>query len=244
MTALALCVAALTSAPCVARPGRPAAPSGTSDVRRQTSDAPPAPPRDPSTERAMGAFQRVDGADALLRAGRPGLAWAGYLAILKDFPTWWLPMLKAAVAARELGQGPEEVDARVDRAARLSPPGGPLSLVQTALAIDEGRLQDAVLPLNAAAEASGVADRIALLRGDALSRLGRHDAAIQEYRAILARTPGCAVARWRMARELAATGRADDATAVVREGASTSLFPPRWRAASGTSDRGTRGRDR
>ena len=238
LTAVLTLLACLTlTLPCAARPK-------TSDLRPQTSDVPAPAPAPSAPARVISAFQRVDAADGLLRAGRLGMALAGYLAILRDFPTWWLPMLKGAVAAHALGAGLDDVGARVDRAATLSPPGGPLSLVRAALALDAGLLEAVVAPLPAAAEASAMADRIALLRGTAFARLGRHAAAAEEYRAILVRTPGCAVARWRLAREVAALGRGDEASSMLREGASTSLFPPRWRAASGGPDRGGRGRAR
>ncbi|HOI11313.1 MAG TPA: hypothetical protein PK313_12630, partial [Myxococcota bacterium] len=67
------------------------------------------------------AMARMAQADRDMQAGRPAAAFQGYLAVLKRFPTWWLPTVKAGVAARALRMPDESVDAWLARARTLEP---------------------------------------------------------------------------------------------------------------------------
>jgi hypothetical protein len=182
-----------------------------------------------STQRAVSAIDRLAGTDAVLRAGKLGLAHAGYLGILKEYPTWWIPTVKAGVSARGLGNPVDTVRGYLERAATLSPSGGYVALALLALAVESGA-RDAAAARSGDAATDGTADRAGLIRAAALSRDGRADAAVAEYRRVLDRTPGCLAARWGLARALHAAGRAGEAATLLRDSAPASLFPPRWRA--------------
>lgn len=200
------------------------APAKTSDVRPQASPSSPAPA--PAPDRATLAMRRMNASDLLLRDGRLALAYQGYLDLLREFPTWWLPTLKAAVAARALHLPDETVQGHATRAAALQPTGSYLQYVD-ALFHPGG-----VNAVPAPPPGDPLADRSALLRARRLEAQGRKGEAATEYRALLARTPGCAQARWRLARLLQSQGQSDEAANLLRDGAGNSLFPPRWRAAS------------
>jgi tetratricopeptide (TPR) repeat protein len=175
----------------------------------------------------LAAFRRVDAADALHRAGRLGVAWAGYLDVLREFPTWWLPTIRAAAVARALHQPPDASRAMADRAAALSPEGSHVRLVRDLMEMEDR----GTLPTTDGYPAGDPAlDRVALVRARALSAAGRHDESAREYRAILERRPGCAPAAWGLARALRAAGRVEEAESAIREGAANSLFPASWRA--------------
>jgi hypothetical protein len=189
--------------------------------------APEPAPEPAPMDAARAAFQRLDAADRLLRSGRLGQAYAGYLGLLRDFPTWWLPMAKAGVAARAMGLAADTWRSFLGRAAGLSPEGPYLAFLGGLLALEGGA------PAPATTVDSGPLDpRVALAHASGMAR-GGHDAeAVAEYGAILDRHPGCLAARWGLARTLRRAGHEEDARALLREGARSSLFPPRWRAAA------------
>jgi predicted Zn-dependent protease len=181
-------------------------------------------------DRAYDALQKLYNNDDLFRAGRVGQALAGYEALLREFPTWWLPALKAAVASRTLGLPAGPVAAAIERVATLSPEGRYLDLVRAVLEGEASRVPDS--PPDGPAPDT-VLDRLILVRARALDAAGRHGDAAAEYRRLLARTPGCQAGRFGLARALAALGETVEAARMLDEGASSSLFPPRWRSAAG-----------
>lgn len=186
------------------------------------------------------AMRDLADADAAMHAGRPAAAYQGYLAVLKRFPTWWIPTVKAGVVAHALRMPDASVDAWLARSATLEPSGNYLPLVSLILALDRRRdgasaylkvadSNDAVEPAETADPASA---RLSLARGMAFERDGRVGAAVIEYRGLLARTPSHQAARFRLAGLLASVGRRDEAVALFREGEAQSLNPARWRAAA------------
>lgn len=192
-------------------------------------------PREGETQgAAFSAMQKLAAADELSRSGRQGKAHSAYLALLEDYPTWWLPTVKAAVTARALGLPNQTVIDFLDRAISLSPAGPYLPFVRSLV---EGEDPDtrAEPPVYTFGRAVWVdrANRLGLHRALLLEDQGRTQAAEAEYRAILARTPLCATARWRLARLLSSDGRVQEADRTLEEGAGASLFPPRWKAAVG-----------
>ena len=193
----------------------------------------PRPLDDPITS----AFRRLTIADDLARAGRLGMAYSGYLAVLKDYPTWWLPTVKAAVLARALRLPADTIVAYLDRATGLSPSGRYLEMVRILLAVEAGGRppdraggpqEGGVLVVGVRADV--VSDRITLAVASAHARAGRLREAEVEYLALLKRRPGCPAARWGLAGVLRRQGRGDEAAALYREGATSSLCPARWRA--------------
>jgi tetratricopeptide (TPR) repeat protein len=184
-------------------------------------------------------MRRLNASDMLLRDGRLALAYQGYLDLLREFPTWWLPTVKAGVAARALRLPESTVSGYLDRAATLLPTGTYLSFVR---ALDRAGQVDLPSPTSD----DPLADRAGLLRARRLVTAGRTAEAVSEYRFLLGRSPHNVQARWRLVRILRSQGRADEAATLLREGEKDSLFPPRWRAASTESAREPRkgvGRD-
>lgn len=180
-------------------------------------------------DRYARAMRSLSDADASCREGRLATAFRGYLDLLREFPTWWLPTLKAGVIARAQGLPAETVAAWVERARNLSPTGAYLPLIEGFLA--PGVPRD---PFRRDGAAGGgvvdpLTDRVALLRAGRLAARGRVAEAEAEYRAILSRTPSIPVARWRLARLLRSTGRPVEAAALFREGGARSNLPSRWR---------------
>jgi len=172
-------------------------------------------------ERVRAAYGKLDAADQARRAGRLGAAWAGYLGLLQDFPTWWIPELKAATLARDMGMPRTECLARVERVLTLSPDGTLAFMVRDLMDLEDKGL----LPsMDAYAPNDPNLDRILLARAKALSASGRHEEAAAEYRRLLERRGGCVAARG-LARELMALGRAEEAEAVLRQGATPCRVP-------------------
>ena len=188
-------------------------------------------------DRFARAMHSLSEADARYREGRVADAYQGYLGLLREFPTWWLPTLKAGVMARALAMPAETVAAWVQRAGSLSPSGAYVPLVEGFLAPgvprDPSRRDDAPPP----AVADPLADRLALLRAGRLAAQGRIAEAEAEYRVILSRTPSVLVARWRLSRLLWTAGRPSEAAALLREGGSRSSFPTRWRTEAAAVER-------
>lgn len=186
------------------------------------------PARPARADRAYDAFQTLSNNDDLFRAGRVGQALAGYQALLREFPTWWMPALKTAVASRVLGLPAGPISAVIERVATLSPEGRYLDLVRAILEVEASRVppaQDGPAP-------DPLLDRLILLRAHAFEAAGKHSEAAAEYGRLLARTPGCQAGRFGRARALAALGDTAEAARILGEGASSSLFPPRWRSAA------------
>jgi hypothetical protein len=188
------------------------------------------------------AMARMAQADRDMQAGRPAAAFQGYLAVLKRFPTWWLPTVKAGVAARALRMPDESVDAWLARARTLEPQGDLLPLVTLLLALDRDAPDPSaeLLPVRSESDDPGpdgaagdpAASRLAMARALAFERDGRIGAAILEYRALLARDATHQAARFRLAGLLAGTGRTGEAATLFREGEARSLNPARWREAA------------
>jgi len=203
------------------------------------------PPRTGSAQgAAFSAMQKLEAADDLSRAGKQGKAYMAYLALLKDYPTWWLPTVKAAVTAQALGLPRETVIAYLDRTLHLSPVGPYLPFVRSLVDGEDPRTR-AEPPAYTFGRAVWVdrANRLGLHRAMLLESQGRTQAAEAEYRAILARTPLCATARWRLASLLSSDGRVREADRILEEGAGASLFPPRWKAAVGQDGEPRSGKD-
>lgn len=186
------------------------------------------------------AMRRLADADAAMTAGRPAAAFQGYLAVLKRFPTWWIPTVKAGVAAHALRMPDASVDAWLSRATSLEPSGDYLPAVSLLLALDRGqdaasanlRVSDSNDPGAPATFGDPASTRLALARAMAFERDGRIGAAVIEYRGLLAGTPSHQAARFRLAGLLVSIGRHDEAVAMFREGEARSLNPARWRAAA------------
>lgn len=183
---------------------------------------------------AFQAMQRLSEGDARFREGRTGKAHAVYLGLLQEFPTWWLPTVKAAVTSRALGLPLATVRAYLDRAAAMSPSGPYLDFVRFLLDTEDldKRVEPPAFHFGRAVWVDR-ADRLGLHRALELERQGRLLAAEQEYRAILVRSPLCTTARFRLARMISASGRREEGDRILEEGADASLFPPRWRAVVG-----------
>ena len=176
----------------------------------------PGPAR--AREDVAAAMSRMAEADQAMQAGRPAAAFEGYLAVIKVFPTWWLPTVKAAAAARALRMPEASVDAWLARARTLEPSGDYLPLVTLLLALDRGDTEAvaALLPAGAVPALDGAVEdpaarRLSMARALAFERAGRVGAAVLEYRGLLARDPGFQAARFRLARLLAGQGRPDEA---------------------------------
>lgn len=181
---------------------------------------------------AKAAMERLSASDNLFRNGRLGMAYAGYIQLIREFPTWWLPTIKAAVVARAIGLPEETVVGYLLRAARLSATGGYIRLVGLAL--------NKKLEINDDTRLEAMENRIGMLA----ARSGSFIEKKTEYEKILERSPRCMVARWKLAHALAENGQTDDAVKILKTFASESLFPPRWRTEAERMERsnGERGR--
>ena len=186
------------------------------------------------------AMRRLADADAAMHAGRPAAAFQGYLAVVKRFPTWWIPTVKAGVAANALRMPEASVDAWFARSATQEPSGDFLPLISLLLALDREqdgasanlKVADSNETVTSDTPADPASTRLSLARGMAFERDGRVGAAVIEYRGLLARAPSHQAARFRLAGLLASIGRRDEALALFREGEARSLNPARWRAAA------------
>lgn len=189
-------------------------------------------PANAQEDRWAATMRRLNQADDAYRGGDLAGAFEGYLALVREFPTWWQPTLKAGIAARSLGHPVDSVAAWLDRARRLGATGPYLPLVDALLTPGVPPPSFAPSPLP---DASGVtvpdplARRLSLVRAGRLKAEGRLAEAEAEYRAALSGTGPVPAARWRLARLLRATGRPAEAAALLREGASDSRLPSRWR---------------
>ncbi len=185
------------------------------------------------------AMRRLADADAAMHSGRPNTAFEGYLAVIRRFPTWWIPTVKAAVAARALHMPDASVDAWVNRARTLEPSGDYLPLVAILLALDRDHpdVSADLRPVPSGDPDTGVSSdpasvRLAMARAAAFEHDGRVGAAVVEYRALLADDVSLQAARFRLARLLVTIGRRDEAAAMFRDGEARSLNPARWREAA------------
>ena len=177
-------------------------------------------------DQAREAFEQVRVSDALFAAGRVGQAYSGYLEVLRRYPTWFLPALKAAVVAQALGLPAGTVQAYLDRAEGSGASGPFFRLVRSLW-----NPERAVLPekMDAAAlEPTAPAVRAAMARAKGFER-SEPDSAIREYRWITARCDRCVAAFWRLARLLRAAARFEEAREVLEQGARRSLYPARWK---------------
>jgi len=178
-------------------------------------------------------MHRLAGADKAIYEGRAGDGYRGYLSLIEDFPTWWIPTIKAAVAAAALHLPQATIAAYIDRASVLSPVGPYVALVRTLNANERGKATgDPPVFRGSRFQTMELVNRLSLFRGMIFESLKKSEAAEEEYRAILRRQPMCAPARWRLAHLLGARGRGAEAARILREGAGTSLFPPRWRSSA------------
>lgn len=197
----------------------------------------PLPARAGDEDRYTRAMRLLAEADTRFREGRLLEAGQGYLDLLRDFPTWWLPTLKSGVVARTLGRPPEEVESWIERARGLQPTGTYLPLVSGLLAPGVPRDPSRIEGMASPAVPDPLAARMGLLRAGRLAAQGRVAEAEAEYRSILSRTPAVQVARWRLARLLRDSGRRAEAAAILREGAARSSYPARWRMEAASMER-------
>ncbi len=194
------------------------------------------------SDEAGDAFARLRASDDLLARGRLGQAYSGFLDLARRYPTWWAPVLKAAVVAKALGLGRESWSGAVERAAALAPEE---PFVRFVAALVEGERSSE--PVQAGQRArqvvrsGGEGDlspqdlsvRLAMALGKRLEQAGRRDEAVREYRWIAGRCSRCVAAWWR----LKALSPEDTAGGFADRG----LFPPRWRKAVGPGDGGGSG---
>jgi len=188
---------------------------------------------------AFRAMQRLAAADDFMRQGRLGKGYDAYLNLLKQFPTWWLPTVKAAVAARALGLPIATIRSYLSRVQRLSPTGPYFPLVRFLLDSEDPKKKAGPLAFQfGRAVWIDRANRLDLARGMGFERNGKYPEAEREYRKILARSPLCTTARFRLSNVLKKNGRGREAAQNLEEAATDSLFPARFRAAAG-QDRST-----
>lgn len=188
--------------------------------------------------KAFEAMQILTEGDRLIGSGRLGPGYSVYLGLLKQFPTWWLPTVKAASAAKALGLPLETVRAYLDRAVRMSPSGPYLPLVRFLVDAQDPEATPRPLVFGFG-KALWVdrANRLSLARAMECERQKKIKCAEKEYREILERSPLCTTARFRLSRVLSLDGRAGEASRVLEDGAGHSLFPPRWKAVAGQGRR-------
>jgi predicted Zn-dependent protease len=122
----------------------------------------------------------------------------------------------------------------------MAPTGLYLDLVREIRNAEKGRMRDLdeALPaliqgesVSAPPAADALETRWRLVRASRFQDAGRVGATVTEYRAVLARDPGCQAARWRLAEVLASLDRPAQAAAILGEGVFRSLHPARWNAA-------------
>ncbi len=185
-------------------------------------------------------LERIAFADRLARGGRLGQAFAGYLVVLKDYPTWWLPMLKAGVTARAMRMPPDTVRELVSRAMGLSPEGPYAGLIAMLLGLEAGQPPPALPGDHALPGVENlpgdkrdlIRDRQDFARALQAERSDSRVEAKALYRELIQRRPTFVAARVRLARMLFADGASDEARGLLMNTRATSLLPARIQAMS------------
>jgi len=178
-------------------------------------------PMDAWSDEASDAFDRLRQADEMWLEGRFGMAQKGYEELLSKYPTWWLPMLKMAVLARDLGLQ-EKALALLKRCEELNPDRNVLQMAKR-LFFD--------------ADSNGVSGdmqedvRVLIAKAKMQERKKDFAGAIKTYYLILERCASCQLARFRLGVLLGEHGDAKSAEQLLEDGRERSLFGLRWKKA-------------
>jgi tetratricopeptide (TPR) repeat protein len=173
------------------------------------------------SDEASDAFDRLRQADEMWLEGRFGMAQKGYEELLSKYPTWWLPMLKMAILARDIGLQ-EKALALLKRCEELNPDKNVLQMAKR-LFFDadsqrvSGDMQEDV--------------RVLMAKAKKQERKKDFAGAIKTYYLILERCASCHSARFRLGVLLGEHGDAKSAEQLLEDGQERSLFSLRWKKA-------------
>jgi tetratricopeptide (TPR) repeat protein len=178
-------------------------------------------PRDVWSDEVSDAFDKLRQADEMWREGRLAMAQKGYEELLSRYPTWWLPMLKMAVLAMDMGLQ-EEALALLRRCETLPADGKVLRFAKR-------------LFFSAYLDETGddVQEDVRVLMAKAKIQEKKKDlaSAIKIYQVILERCTTCLAARFRLGILLSEHGAIGRAKQLLDEGQERSLFILRWKKA-------------
>ena len=177
--------------------------------------------RDAGCDEASDAFEALKKADDLWRDGRLAMAQKGYEELLSRYPTWWLPMLKMAVLAMDMGLK-EKAFSLLQRCETLPADQKVLQFIKRLLFLAD---------LRDVGEDAEQDVRIMMAKAKVLEQRKDFATAINTYRLILKRCDTCHAARFRLGVLLAALGDTRGALEMLSEGEEKSLFSLRWKKA-------------
>lgn len=179
----------------------------------------------------------LEQADRLMHAGKLFAATALYQQAKTIFPTWWYTLAKVLVTKIAQKADFQTITQELAKIEDLEPAGDYVPLIRLLFMLDAGFADPAMdmIPTNMPPreqEGRGIDAltlQMKLARALAFERSERYQAAIREYQSILYMDRTVQVARFKLAALYKRVGRTQEATELMQEGATLSMFPARWK---------------